>query len=93
MTPAQMRKLDTELREYIESMVEGMGRQERRQTMEWYLTGLLLRRGAQEHRADRGTIGTRNGRRLTPGVNPKARRLRDSSFAMDTEFRSPRNQE
>ncbi|NOK16484.1 IS701 family transposase [Corallococcus carmarthensis] len=42
MTPAQMRKLDRELREYLESMVEGMGRSERRRAMEWYLTGLLL---------------------------------------------------
>jgi SRSO17 transposase len=37
-----MRKLDAELREYFESMVEGMGRLERRRAMELYLTGLLL---------------------------------------------------
>lgn len=37
-----MRKLDGELREYLESMVEGMGRLERRRAMEQYLTGLLL---------------------------------------------------
>ncbi len=42
MTPEQMRKLDTELREYFESMVEGMGRLERRRALEMYLTGLLL---------------------------------------------------
>jgi SRSO17 transposase len=42
MTPAQMRKLDGELREYIESMVADMGRLERRRAMELYLTGLLL---------------------------------------------------
>jgi SRSO17 transposase len=42
MTPAQMRKLDAELREYFESMVEGMGRTERRRALELYLTGLLL---------------------------------------------------
>jgi SRSO17 transposase len=42
MTPEQMRKLDTELREYFESMVEGMGRLERRHALEMYLTGLLL---------------------------------------------------
>lgn len=42
MTPSQMRKLDAELREYIDSMVVGMGRQERRRAMELYLTGLLL---------------------------------------------------
>ena len=42
MTPAQMRKLDAELREYIESMVADMGRLERRRAMEQYLLGLLL---------------------------------------------------
>jgi SRSO17 transposase len=42
MTPTQMRKLDAELSEYFESMVEGMGRLERRRAMKQYLTGLLL---------------------------------------------------
>jgi len=42
MTPAQMRKLDAELREYFDSMVEGMGRLERRRALVLYLTGLLL---------------------------------------------------
>jgi SRSO17 transposase len=42
MTPTQMRKLDGELREYFESMVEGMGRLERRRALQQYLTGLLL---------------------------------------------------
>jgi SRSO17 transposase len=37
-----MRKLDSELREYIESMVADMRRLERRRAMELYLTGLLL---------------------------------------------------
>jgi SRSO17 transposase len=37
-----MRKLDSELREYIDTMVADMGRQERRRAMELYLTGLLL---------------------------------------------------
>ncbi len=37
-----MRKLDAELREYIEAMVADMGRLERRRAMELYLTGLLL---------------------------------------------------
>ena len=37
-----MRQLDQKLSEYMESMVEGMGRSERRRAMEWYLTGLLL---------------------------------------------------
>jgi SRSO17 transposase len=42
MTPKQMAKLDRELREYIESMTEDMGRPERRQAMSLYMTGLLL---------------------------------------------------
>jgi SRSO17 transposase len=42
MPPTQMRKLDAELSEYFESMVEGMGRQERRRALRQYLTGLLL---------------------------------------------------
>jgi SRSO17 transposase len=37
-----MRQLDRELSEYMESMVEGMGRSERRRALELYLTGLLL---------------------------------------------------
>jgi SRSO17 transposase len=42
MTHREMRKLDRELSEYLETMVEGLGRSERRQALEWYLTGLLL---------------------------------------------------
>ena len=42
MTPAQLRKLDRELRAYFDSMVDGMGRAERRRAMELYLAGLLL---------------------------------------------------
>jgi hypothetical protein len=42
MTPAQMRKLDRELREHFDSMMEGMGRLERRRALELCLTGLLL---------------------------------------------------
>ncbi len=42
MTPAQIRKRDSELREYIESIVAGMGRQKRRRALEQYLLGLLL---------------------------------------------------
>ncbi|HZH76637.1 MAG TPA: transposase [Archangium sp.] len=37
-----MRKLDQELRAYFDSMVDGMGRTERRRAMELYFTGLLL---------------------------------------------------
>ncbi|MCY1072966.1 hypothetical protein OV287_00590 [Archangium sp. miwbw1] len=57
MTRAQLRQLDRELGEYMESMVEGMGRSERRRALEWYVTGLLLEGGAQEHRADGGPAG------------------------------------
>jgi SRSO17 transposase len=39
---AQMRRLDSELGEYMESMVESLGRSERCRALEWYLTGLLL---------------------------------------------------
>src|SRR5258706_8001156 len=37
-----MAKLDRELREYLESMTQEMGRPERRQAMSLYMTGLLL---------------------------------------------------
>jgi len=37
-----MSQLDRELSEYMESMVEGLGRSERRRALELYLTGLLL---------------------------------------------------
>ena len=37
-----MAKLDRELREYIESMTQDMGRPERRRAMSLYMTGLLL---------------------------------------------------
>ena len=42
MTRAQLRALDRELSAYLQSMVAGMGRVERRHAMELYLTGLLL---------------------------------------------------
>ena len=47
MTPGQMHKHDAELREYFESMVEGMGRTECRRALELYLTGLLLEGSAR----------------------------------------------
>jgi SRSO17 transposase len=37
-----MNQLDRELSEYMASMVEGLGRSERRRALELYLTGLLL---------------------------------------------------
>jgi len=42
MTPAQLKKLDRELDEYIDWLTEGMGRSERREALGLYLTGLLL---------------------------------------------------
>jgi SRSO17 transposase len=42
MRPADVRALDQELRAYIESFTQGMGRPERRRAMGWYMTGLLL---------------------------------------------------
>lgn len=42
MTPQQLKKLDRELTEYVESLVAGMGRPERRAAMGLYVTGLLL---------------------------------------------------
>ena len=37
-----MRQLNRELSEYLESMVEGLGRSERRRALELYLTGMVL---------------------------------------------------
>jgi SRSO17 transposase len=42
MTPAQLKRLDRELGEYIEWLTDGMGRPERRESLGLYLTGLLL---------------------------------------------------
>jgi SRSO17 transposase len=42
MRAAELRQLDRELRAYIETFVDGMGRPERRRAMGWYITGLLL---------------------------------------------------
>lgn len=42
MTPAQLKKLERELDEYIEWLTDGMGRSERREALGLYLTGLLL---------------------------------------------------
>ena len=42
MRLSQIKKLDRELTEYVESMTEAMGRPERRRAMGWYMTGLLL---------------------------------------------------
>ncbi|WP_163869257.1 IS701 family transposase [Myxococcus eversor] len=42
MTPEHLRKLDEALSAYLDEMVVGMGRLERRRAMEAYVTGLLL---------------------------------------------------
>lgn len=42
MTPAQVKKLERELDEYIDWLTDGMGRAERREALGLYLTGLLL---------------------------------------------------
>src|SRR6266542_3346054 len=42
MKPRELKRLDRELTAYIDSLVEGMGRPERRQAMGDYVTGLLL---------------------------------------------------
>ena len=42
MRPSQIKKLERELADYVESMTADMGRPERRRAMGWYMTGLLL---------------------------------------------------
>jgi SRSO17 transposase len=42
MTPNQLKKLDRELGTFLDEMITGMGRPERRSAMRHYITGLLL---------------------------------------------------
>jgi SRSO17 transposase len=42
MTPDQLKRLDRELGAFLDQMVTGMGRPERRSAIRHYLTGLLL---------------------------------------------------
>jgi len=42
MKPRELKRLEKELRDFLESMVEGQGRPERRAAMSNYVTGLLL---------------------------------------------------
>jgi SRSO17 transposase len=42
MTPAALKKLDHELNQFLDEMITGMGRPERRSAMGHYITGLLL---------------------------------------------------
>ena len=45
MTPAQLKKLDQQLTEFLDYLTDDMGRPERRRAMALYLTGLLLSGG------------------------------------------------
>jgi len=45
MTPAQLKKLDQQLTEFLDYVTDAMGRPERRRAMALYLTGLLLSGG------------------------------------------------
>ena len=42
MTPKQLKRLERELNDFVESLTSGMGRPERRDAMGNYVTGLLL---------------------------------------------------
>jgi SRSO17 transposase len=42
VTPKQLKKLDRELSQFVEDLVAGMGRTERREALSLYVTGLLL---------------------------------------------------
>jgi SRSO17 transposase len=42
MRASEIKKLEAELESYVDSMIAGMGRPERRRAMSWYITGLLL---------------------------------------------------
>jgi SRSO17 transposase len=42
MKPTELRKLESELHEFLWEMFEGLGRRERLESMSWYVTGLLL---------------------------------------------------
>jgi len=42
MRPTEIKRLEGELNEFIDSMTADMGRPERRRAMGWYVTGLLL---------------------------------------------------
>jgi SRSO17 transposase len=42
MNRREIDRLDRELGSYLEELLEGMGRKERRRAMAWYVTGLLL---------------------------------------------------
>lgn len=67
ITRRELRRLETELNRYIDSFVSGMGREERRRALGWYITGLLLEgdRKSMEPMASRlvESFGERNAMR------------------------------
>jgi SRSO17 transposase len=42
MTPRQLKKLERQLKEFVEKLTTGLGRSERREALQLYVTGLLL---------------------------------------------------
>src|SRR4029079_8682827 len=42
MRPTELRKLESELQEFLREMFGGLGRRERLEALSWYVTGLLL---------------------------------------------------
>jgi SRSO17 transposase len=42
MRPTELRKLESELKEFLREMFGGLGRRERLEALSWYVTGLLL---------------------------------------------------
>ncbi len=69
MKPRDLKRLDRELREYTQSLIEGMGRPERRQAMADYVTGLLLD-------GDRKSIEPMAGRLVDEAAEIQAMRQR-----------------
>lgn len=69
MTPAQMKKVDRRLEEFLDYVTDGMGRPERRRALAGYLTGLLLE-------GDRKTIVSMAGRLVDDESETEAMRQR-----------------
>src|SRR5918911_3305579 len=69
MKPRELKRLDRELTAYVDSLIEGMGRPERRRAMADYVTGLLLD-------GDRKSIEPMAGRLVDDIVEIQAMRQR-----------------
>jgi len=69
MKPRELKRLDRELAAYTDSLIEGMGRPERRQAMADYVTGLLLD-------GDRKSIEPMAGRLVDDAAEIQAMRQR-----------------